>query len=208
MISIHYIGLCLIMGLVNCQLTSQVFTCSHTMTLQQIIILLKQTPCVPIFENITHQHRQKRNTDAGNLNIHALQTTINDHRTMINYLINNSINATFVADAINDHHTKTGPILSSWRDIVAIFTITSFIGIFVYFCVFRSGFNLCDWLISCFCQRIINRAQQQQQQQQSVTPSNRKSSIKQQRQPKTPLQSSLQSLEGEITRINHGYMSA
>ncbi len=37
---------------------------------------------------------------------------------MINYLINNSINATFIAEAIRDHHSRTGPTLTSWRDLI------------------------------------------------------------------------------------------
>ncbi|UJR19918.1 hypothetical protein I4U23_023050 [Adineta vaga] len=204
MIGIHCILLCLSIILFNCQLTNQAYSCSRTMTLQEIIIILKQTPCASIFRNIT-QHRQKPSSDAGNLDIHALQTTINDHHKIINYLINNSISATFVADAIKSHHTKTGPVLSSWRDIIDLFTITLVCGLFVYYCICRIGFGLCDKFVSCFSQPIINRVQRQQQ----AAPPNRKSFDKQQqRQPKPPLQSSLTSSEGYITGINHGRMSA
>jgi hypothetical protein len=55
----------------------------------------------------------KRQLHAGSVDINALQTTINNHRTMINYLINNTINTTVMSDAIIDHHTRTLPILAS-----------------------------------------------------------------------------------------------
>lgn len=134
--------------------------CNRTMTLKQILELLNQHPCHSILLQV-NQHVHKRNTDAGNLNVHALQTTINDHRTMINYLINNSINATFVADAISSHHSKTGPILSSWRDIIDICTVFLLLGFIIYYGIFRTGFGPCDKLISCFCRPVIERAQNQ-----------------------------------------------
>ncbi|CAF2066630.1 unnamed protein product, partial [Rotaria magnacalcarata] len=52
--------------------------------------LLKRYPCAFIENEIEQNRRTRRDSNAGNLDIHALQTTINDHRTMINYLINNS----------------------------------------------------------------------------------------------------------------------
>ncbi len=91
-----------------------------------------------------NRHLIKRNTDAGTMDIHALQTKINDHRTMINYLINNSINATFVVHAINNHHSETGPILTSWRDLIDLFFISFLIAYFTYFLLCRTGFSPCD----------------------------------------------------------------
>jgi len=73
---------------------NQVYSCQHTMKFKQIFQLLNQQPCVQIIQK-ENQRIMKRNTDAGNVDIHAMQTTINDQRTMINYLINNSMNATF-----------------------------------------------------------------------------------------------------------------
>ncbi|CAF5229127.1 unnamed protein product, partial [Rotaria magnacalcarata] len=60
------------------------------MSLQEIMNLLKRYPCAFIENEIEQNRRTRRDSNAGNLDIHALQTTINDHRTMINYLINNS----------------------------------------------------------------------------------------------------------------------
>lgn len=156
--------------------SNQTNLCRRTMTLQQILELLKHHSCHSILLQV-NQHVHKRNTDAGNLDVHALQTTINDHRTMINYLINNSINATYVADAISNHHSKTGPIFSSWRDIIDICTVLLLLGFIIYYGIFRTGFGPCDKLISCFCRPVIERAQNQLPQQQPVP----------------------------ISRINHGY---
>jgi hypothetical protein len=63
---------------------------------------------------------------------------------MINYLINNSINATFVAEAICDHHSRTGPTLTSWRDLVDLFFLSLVLLILIYFLLGRAGFTLCD----------------------------------------------------------------
>jgi hypothetical protein len=52
---------------------------------------------------------------------------------MINYLINNTINATFFADAISNYHSKTGPIFTSWHDLVDLLCIGLFIGFLIYF---------------------------------------------------------------------------
>ncbi|CAF2048211.1 unnamed protein product, partial [Rotaria magnacalcarata] len=77
------------------------------MSLQEIMNLLKRYPCAFIENEIEKNLRIRRDSNAGNLDIHALQTTINDHRTMINYLINNSMNATYVTNAISSHHSNT-----------------------------------------------------------------------------------------------------
>ena len=187
----------------------QTLSCQRTMTLKQILILLKQQPCAQIIEKQENRQRKKRNTDAGNVDIHALQTTINDHRTMINYLINNSINATFVADAISNHHSKTGPILSSWRDLIDICTVTLFIGFFVYYCICRTGFTPCDNIISFFCKPVFSRTQSQKQQQQEQRPT---TSIEHSLRRKVAAQprqahSSAISVDGDIVRFNNGYMS-
>jgi hypothetical protein len=78
------------------------------MAYTQIVALLSRSPCASIEkQNETDVNKNciKRDVTAGSIDIHALQTTFNDHRTMIEYLINNAINATFVAEAINNHHS-------------------------------------------------------------------------------------------------------
>jgi len=187
-------------------------TCRDTVSLQQIIQFLKEQPCVKIIEQNGHQI-VKRNTDAGNMDIHALQTTINDHRTMINYLINNSINASFVSDAILDHHSKTGPIFSSWRDIFNVFTILLLFGFVIYYCICRTGFKPCDKIIAFFCQPIITRTTQQQQQDQRAAVSTIATTMINETSSRKPSQrrahpTSTPSFDdGDIVRFNHGYMS-
>ncbi|CAF1665257.1 unnamed protein product, partial [Rotaria magnacalcarata] len=89
-------------------------------------------PCAFIENEIEKNRRIRRDSNAGNLDIHALQTTINDHRTMIYYLINNSMNATYVTNAISSHHSNTGPILTTWRELIDAFVITLCMGFFIY----------------------------------------------------------------------------
>jgi hypothetical protein len=137
-----------------------------TKTLKEIQELVKQQSCLILKKEITNDI-QKRDINGGNLDIHAIQTTVNDNRVMINYLINNSINATFVADAIETYHSKTGPIFTSWRDLVDLFFIILFLGFFIYFIICRGGFVPCDRLLQCLFKPIIQRLQKQQQQQQT-----------------------------------------
>ncbi|CAF4766413.1 unnamed protein product [Rotaria sp. Silwood2] len=108
----------------------------------------------------------KRQVDAGSVDVHALQTTINDHRTMINYLINNSINATFVSDAISTHYSGSGPILTSWRDLIDLICIILFIGFIVYFLLSRAGFNPCNTCCSFFWKCLFPNMHEQKNQQQ------------------------------------------
>jgi hypothetical protein len=110
----------------NNQLGNQ--QCQRSMTLDQIILLLLQRPCVIIAKNIKGTNR----TD-----IRTLQATINEHRSMLNYLINNCVNSNYVSDAIKYHHSKTGPVLTSWRDLVDVFMITLFMLTVIYLLICR-----------------------------------------------------------------------
>lgn len=189
------------------------FTCAentNTETLEHLIQFLQQQPCVQIVEmmNTKNHSKMKRNTDAsGNIDVYALQTTINDHRTMINYLINNSINATYVNNAIDDHHSKTGPIFTSWRDLVDLLMLSCFLFGFIYYCICRTGISPCDKTISFCCRPIMARTATQITPEKSFaspvpnkfTP---RPSIK-----RRPVESSVASLEGDIARYYTGYMS-
>lgn len=184
---------------------------NRTKTLEEIIQLLKQQPCIQIFETATetrahHSKRQRRNTDAsGNIDVRALQTTINDHRTMINYLVNNSINATYVTEAIRDHHSSAGPILSSWRDLIDLFTLSFFIFCFIYYCICRTGISPCDKMIAVCCRPIITRTASTHNRNKSELQAPIKTprkSIK-----KRPIHSSVASIEGDIARFCNGYTS-
>ena len=183
-----------------------VHLCQHTMTLQQIIQLLKQQPCA-IIEKQNHQIK-KRDTNAGSVDIHALQTTVNDHRTMINYLINNSItaiNATYVGDAIYNHHSKTPPILTSWRDLVDLLFLTLLLGFIIYLLIWRSGCAPCDKVIQTFFGSIVNRVQHQQQQQQTQAIPMEINTF---HRTKSQLHTSMMpTVSNGITQFNNGYIS-
>ncbi|CAF3770392.1 unnamed protein product, partial [Rotaria sp. Silwood1] len=150
--------------------------CRRQMSFQQMKDLLKQHPCA--FENSIgiYHSRIRRDVDPNTIDIKAIHATVNDHRTMINYLINNSVNTTMLGEAILDHHRKAGPILSSWRDIFHVLFIIILIGFIVYVLICRTGLfpqNYCISIFSsCFISEIKDEVQQQreqlEQQQQKV----------------------------------------
>ena len=78
--------------------------CHRQLTLLEIMILLQQKAC-PSAGHGNHRMR-KRNDDTNNIDIRALQATIVNHNNMINYLINNTVNATYVTNPYIDQHTK------------------------------------------------------------------------------------------------------
>jgi hypothetical protein len=135
--------------------------CSHSMTLAQIIHLLQQQPCA-IIETMSNQ-RDKRQVHAGSVDINALQTTINDHRTMINYLINNTINTTVMSNAIMDHHSNTLPILASWRDWIDVMIVLLMIGYIIYRLITRFGSRSCDSIVVLVSKRVADQMKQEQQ---------------------------------------------
>ncbi|CAF1255999.1 unnamed protein product [Rotaria sp. Silwood1] len=141
--------------------------CHREMTLQEIKILLKLHPCVNLGKSFA-TGRMKRQLDAGRVDVYALQTTVNDHRTMINYLINNSINATYVSGAISDHHSKSFPILTSWRDIIDVIFIIIFIGFIMHFLLARAGLSPCKTCFSYFSKCVFPNIDEQLQQQQQL----------------------------------------
>ncbi|CAF3329348.1 unnamed protein product [Rotaria socialis] len=139
------------------------------MTYEQIKAILEQHPCIG-FENESENNsnrRMKRWGDTSN-KINAIHGTINEHRTMINYLINNTVNATFVTDAIGDHHSNTRPQFTSWRDIVDLICITIFIGYILYFLICRTGLGPCNHCLSFLSKHMVPRVQQQKQQEQQL----------------------------------------
>ncbi|CAF3876490.1 unnamed protein product [Rotaria sordida] len=165
--------------------------CQRHMTLREIQILLKLHPCASIAKTI-YSGRMKREVNAGSVDVYSLQSTINDHRTMINYLINNSINATYVAGAISDHHTKSFPILTSWRDIIDLFLIIVFIGFIIHCLLVRAGLSPCKGCFS-LCSKCLfpNMSEQHQQHQQ----------LQQQLQQQQEL---LQQLQGRLRQREQG----
>jgi hypothetical protein len=109
--------------------------CQRFMTHTQIVALRSRKPCPSIEKSNkikNNNDRTKRDVDGGSIDIKALQTTINDHRIMIEYLFNNTINETFLADVLYNH-SRMRPSLTSWRDLVDILCISLVFIILIYF---------------------------------------------------------------------------
>lgn len=176
--------------------THSLHSCQRTMTWFQIVELLQQQPCAIIRTN--HHRLSKRDVNAETIDIKALVATINDHRTMINYLVNNTVNTTIVSNAIMDHHTKTMPILSSWRDsLLILLSVIVFGGIIRLF--FKSkGPNPCDSLFLCLLSRATAHGNKQEQQQQQQPP--KEHILKQKQQHILPM-------EPYNSRFDNGYIS-
>jgi hypothetical protein len=112
--------------------------------------------------------REKRD-NTGNVDIKAIQATINDHRTMIEdnrimiyNMINNSINNTSVQQAISNHYSTAAPMWNSWRDIALIFvTFVAFVQV-IYYCACQVKLRPCDYLVSRTLQRHDTRQSQKQ----------------------------------------------
>ncbi|CAF2782327.1 unnamed protein product [Rotaria sp. Silwood2] len=195
--------------------------CRQQMTFQQMKDILRQHPCA--FENNIgiYLSRTRRDVDPNKIDIKAIHATVNDHRTMINYLINNSVNTTMLGEAILDHHSKAGPILSSWRDIFHLLFIIILIGFVVYFLICRTGLFPQRYCISifsnCFISQVKDELEQQREQlkqQQEQVQQLMKQLIEQQKiiktkpiRRKTQDQQSMKSDSGETIRYNEGYIS-
>ena len=183
---------------------NQTDLCQRSMTLERIIELLKQQPCFIIEQPLSNGIRTKRDTNGGNFDIHAIQTTINDHRTMINYLVNNSINATFVAEAISSHHSKTGPILTSWRDLVDLFFLCLVIGFLLYLAVCRTGCAPCDKVLECLFKPIVQRIEQKEKGKQTKPSTTIDIDLTPQNKQPPALHSSISE---DFLRYNTGYLT-
>jgi hypothetical protein len=150
--------------------SSIIRSCPSFITYNQVVALLAINTC-PSFEKSNKindiNHRKRRQIDSRNLDIKAIQTTINDNRNMIQYLFNNSINQTILIEELNKH-SCTQLSLTSWRDWVDIISMGLFLIILIYVFAWLVGFSLCHQLFIFFFRPIFNRIQQQQLQQSTV----------------------------------------
>ena len=141
--------------------------CPRQLTYEQIKTILKQHPCISVEDlydnNNNSTRRVKRFLGGGDNQINALSSIINDHRTMINYMMNTSVNATFVKDSISDHHEKIGSNLRSWRGIIDLLCVIVIIGAFLYILIFRCGFGPCNIFLSSLSKLCAPRVEQKQQ---------------------------------------------
>jgi hypothetical protein len=137
------------------------------MTYTQIVALLSKSRCLSLEKNVEIDHNhQKRDATAGTLDIYALERTVNENRNIIQYLINNSINATIVAEAIDRYHNRTAPVLTSWRDLVDLLFISLVLITLIYLLIFRVGIHKCDQALVYLFRPVHNRLQQQYPEQQ------------------------------------------
>ena len=83
---------------------------------------------------------------------------------MIEYLFNNTIKETILAKALYEH-SRTGPSITSWRDLIDILCIGSLFIILLYLFICRTGFSACDKLLIFFFTPVLTRLQQKVQQQ-------------------------------------------
>jgi hypothetical protein len=140
--------------------------CQHFINYSQVVALLSRYNCSSLGKHNqirNNNDRARRDIDAGSIDIKALQTTINDHRIMIEYLFNNSINETFLGQTLKKQ-SRMGPSFSSWRDLVDLFCIGLVSIIVLYLLICRTGFSACDHLIAFLFRPVLVRLQQKQNQ--------------------------------------------
>lgn len=153
--------------------------CQRSLSYEQIKNILKKHPCISLEDiygnNSNGSHRRYKHwlggssgNSGGDSQIAALSSIINDHRTMINYIMNTSVNATFVKDSITDHHENNGPNFRSWRDIFDLLCMTIIIAVLLYVIIFRCGFRPCNLCLLRLSRLFIPRTQQKQQTQQQL----------------------------------------
>jgi hypothetical protein len=170
--------------------------CHRPMTHAQVVELLQQQPCV--VKSKQQSRIGKRDTQTtGTVDIHALQTTVNDHHTLINYIINNSLNTSILAEAINRHNAKRPPILSEWRDSVDMACIAFIVGALIYLLICRTGCISCGAIMAFFLRPVathLNRQLQSQAQPEAID------TVSHKVQPASPIVM-------DIHRYNRGYSS-
>jgi hypothetical protein len=87
------------------------------------------------------------------MDIKAIQATINDHRTMISNIINNSINSSNIQQAVLNHYSNTAPVCNSWRDVALIFLLfIAFVQILCC-CACQVKLRLWDYFVSNISRR-------------------------------------------------------
>ncbi|CAF1688632.1 unnamed protein product [Adineta ricciae] len=110
---------------------------------------------------MNNEQRLRRDVVGGSIDAKALQNTINDNRIMIEYLFNNTINHTILADALLKH-TNRIPTFTSWRDLVDVICIVTFIFLALYYIICRIGIQVCDKFIVWIFRPVLQRVQKAQ----------------------------------------------
>ena len=166
----------------------QASPCHRSMNLSQVVELLQQRNRIG-----------KRDThNTGTVDIHALQTTVNDHHTLINYIINNSLNTSFLTEAVNRQNAQRPPMLTEWRDCVDMACIAFIVGALVYLLICRTGCTSCGAIMAFFLRPVATHLNRQMQVQ---TPSAVIETVSHKVQPIQP------PIGTDVRRYNHGYNS-
>lgn len=117
--------------------------CQRLVTFEEAQFIMAHSPCAMDF-NVTGTRMKRDRDTASGSHVYALQSTIkdhrtiiDDHRTMINYLMNNTVNVTQFNQHFTDQHSRTGPIWTSWRDLSLILLIISNLFMFISIIVIR-----------------------------------------------------------------------
>jgi hypothetical protein len=154
--------------------------CGNALTYPEFRKLFSKYRCVSntdIYPLFNVNHRPARSIDGGTIDMKAFQNTINDNRIMIEYLFNNTLNHTFLAEALINHANRA-PSLNNWRDIVDIICLLIIVLLIMYYLFCRIGLSPCDhaimWLFTPVINRMPNKKASNTQQQ---TPPNYPSTI-------------------------------
>lgn len=115
-------------------------TCHRSITYDELWQLLENSPCAgPNHERLK---RSDGSDTASTNHIYALQSTINDHRTMIDdhrrmihYIMNTTVNITQFNEFFKEHLTQTRPIWKSWRDLSIMLLVALAIGLILYLAI-------------------------------------------------------------------------
>ncbi|CAF1614529.1 unnamed protein product [Adineta ricciae] len=138
--------------------------CQSHITHTQFLHLLSKNRCQPVLDNsqsMNNEQRLRRDVVGGSIDAKALQNTINDNRIMIEYLFNNTINHTVLADVLLKH-TNRIPTFTSWRDLVDVICIVTFIFVALYYIICRIGIRICDKFIIWIFRPVLQRVQKAQ----------------------------------------------
>lgn len=148
--------------------------CHRRISYEEVQFILAHSPCTRDFNKSVTRIKRDGDTDSSS-HVYALQATIkdhrtiiDDHRTMINYLLNNTVNVTQLNQHFTDQQTRTGPIWKSWRDISLVLLIIFNLFMLVYVIVTRM--KLLELLTSFLLRR-------QESKQQQVTMTQKKNRI-------------------------------
>ena len=133
--------LVLLLGSGASQTMNDMTRCERSVGYEELQFILAHSHCARDVPEETYGIRMKRNQDSDtSSHVYALQATIkdhrtiiDDHRTMINYLLNNTVNVTQFNQNFANQHSQTGPMWKSWRDVSLVLLIiyNLFLSIFI-----------------------------------------------------------------------------